>query len=334
MHAIEQTKRARPKWWGRTRTPGIALAALALVAAACGGHTGGTSGSASSSPSRASAFGSYAGTGGGSSLTITFTASASGITGLSGETLLVCTQTSGNSVQYGVSSTIPLDGSKSFTSDTTTQLSSGGNAELKVSGSLDGSGHASGTLSYNLANACDTGTIKWSASIGGSTTPTAAPSSSACSPQPCGTSGGVTLAVTGIKHIPASPVSTAPCDPSAQICAGPSPTPDLVEVMFTVTNNGTTALDVSGSLDLYGLQPGNGATVNDNDVSSTGTLPDGTACRGDDASLQPGAHSPTLHTCFLMTDAQVAGPFKFIWSIDTGGPPAGGTIDLSGMTIQ
>src|SRR5665213_107092 len=149
MHAIEQTKRARPKWWGRTRTPGIALAALALVAAACGGHTGGTSGSASSSPSRASAFGSYAGTGGGSSLTITFTASASGITGLSGETLLVCTQTSGNSVQYGVDSTIPLDSRMSFSSDTTTQLSSGSNAELKVSGSLNGSGHASGTLSYN-----------------------------------------------------------------------------------------------------------------------------------------------------------------------------------------
>lgn len=122
-------------------------------------------------------------------LTISFTASPSGISGLTGDTLLECIQTTGNSTTYGVNSTIPLSGN-SFASDTTINLPSGdGTAELKVAGALDGSGHASGTLSYNIAGACDTGTkpIQWSASIGGSTTPTTAPSTSGCSPAPCGT---------------------------------------------------------------------------------------------------------------------------------------------------
>ena len=35
-----------------------------------------------------------------------------------------------------------------------------------------------------------------------------------------------------------------------------------------------------------------------------------------------------------MTDAQLTKPFKFIWSIDTGNAPAGGTIDLSGVSMQ
>ena len=301
--------------------------ALTLLIASCG-STGGTTPTASTT----SQYGKYVGTGGGSSLTISFTASAGGIAGLGGTALLVCTQTTGNSAQYGVDTTIPITGS-SFSSNTTTNLSSGGTAELKVTGKLDGSGHATGTLSYNLAGACDTGNvpINWTAAIGGSASSTNQPSSS-CSPQPCGTSGGLTIYVTGIIHVPTP--TEAPCNPAQQVCAGPSPTPDLVEMTFTVTNNDTSAHDLSGSLDLYGLQPGNGATVNDNDVSSLGVLPDGSACRGDDASLQPGAHSPTLHTCFLMTAAQGTGPFKLIWSIDTGNAPAGGTIDLSGLTIQ
>ena len=170
------------------------------------------------------------------------------------------------------------------------------------------------------------------APTGTATNATGTPGSASCSPQPCGTSGGLALYVTGLIHV--STQTFAPCDPAQQVCPDASPTPDLVEVTFTVTNNDSAAHELSGSLDLYKLQPGNGASITDNDVSSLGVLPDGTPCRGDDSSLQPGTHSPTLHTCFLLNDAQLAGPFKFIWEIDTGNAPAGGTIDLSGLTIQ
>jgi hypothetical protein len=305
-------------------------AAAALLIAACGGgssnsnstttdsstavrSTNSQTSSTSVASQSSAAYGKYVGNAG-TSLTISFTASLSGIGGLTGEALLVCTQTTGNSVQYGVNSIIPLNRDGSFTSDTTTNLPSGGTAELKVSGALDGSGHATGTLSDNLANACDTGSAPehWIASIGGSTTPTTAPSSSGCTPQPCDTSGGLTLSVTGLTNV----------------AAGTAGNPNVVEVQFTVTNNDTKVHLLSGAIDNYGVQPANEATIQDDDVDAL-TLADGSSCRADDADLQPGAHSPVLHTCVNLTDAQLSEPLKFIWSIDS----AGGTIDLTNMTI-
>lgn len=98
---------------------------------------------------------------------------------------------------------------------------------------------------------------------------------------------------------------------------------------FTVTNNDSAAHMLSGATNLYGLQPGKGATIEDDD-SDAPNLPDGTSCRGDDSDLQPGAHTRSLHTCFAMPNAQLAGPFKLIWSIDN----VGGTIDLSHMAVS
>src|SRR5581483_6864807 len=100
---------------------------------------------------------------------------------------------------------------------------------------------------------------------------------------------------------------------------------------FIVANHDTVAHDLSGAEDTYSLQPGGDAAIKDNDASSLGVLADGSPCQNDQASLPPGAQSPTLHTCFVMSEAQVTDSFKFIWSIDTADVSAGGTIDLSGM---
>ena len=160
-------------WIGRMGAlPAALLAGLLLTAcpSAAGTSGGGAAGSSSA------AFGKYVGSGGGSSMTISFNASAAGIDSLAGDTLLICTQTNGNSAQYSVNSTIPLNGN-SFSSDIKTPLSASVTTELKVSGTLDGSGHATGTLSYNNSGVCDTGDspMKWNASIGGSTVPTNLP---------------------------------------------------------------------------------------------------------------------------------------------------------------
>lgn len=315
-----------PRRWAsrayrRDVTTIAACAAVLLLLAACGGASGagsnnGALAGASGVPVSGQttvAYGQYVGNAG-TSLTISFTASPSGIEGLTGEALLECTQTTGNSVQYGVNSTIPLSGDGSFSSDTTITLSGGGTAELKVSGALDRSGHANGTLSYNIANACDTGATPehWSASVGGSTTPTAAANSATCAPQPCSTSGGLTVSVTKLTD-----VYPAEADH-----------PNIIEVEFTVTNNDVAEHNLSGALDYYGVQPGNEATIPDDDVDPPNP-PDGTSCRADDADLQPGAHSPVLHTCVNLTDSQMADPLKFIWSIDN----SRGVIDLTNMTI-
>ena len=121
------------------------------------------------SPSAAApwADGKYTGTGGGS-LDIAFTASPSGISSLTGDALLACTQTNGNGLQYSVNSTIPLTADGSFSSNTTQQLTPTETAGLAISGTLDRSGHASGTWDYKIANGCDAGPIKWTASIMGS----------------------------------------------------------------------------------------------------------------------------------------------------------------------
>jgi hypothetical protein len=137
---------------------------------------------------------------------------------------------------------------------------------------------------------------------------------SSCSPQPCGSSGGLTVYVTGLIHVPTAP--------------------GLVEATFTVANHDTVAHDLSGALDTYSLQAGDQAAVTDNDASSLGVLADGSACQDDQASLPPGADSPTLHTCFVMTGAQIADSLKFIWSISSADMSAGGTIDLSGLSMQ
>jgi len=137
---------------------------------------------------------------------------------------------------------------------------------------------------------------------------------SACSPQPCGSDAGLTVYVTGLVHVPTAP--------------------GLVEATFIVANHDTVAHDLSGAEDTYSLQPAGDAAIKDNDASSLGVLADGSPCQNDQASLPPGAQSPTLHTCFVMSEAQVADSFKFIWSIDTADVSAGGTIDLSGMGMQ
>jgi hypothetical protein len=120
--------------------------------------------------------------------------------------------------------------------------------------------------------------------------------------------------VTGLVHVPTSP--------------------GLVEATFTVANNRPDGIVLSGAEDTYSLQPGSDPAITDNDASSLGVLADGSACQDDQANLPPGTHSPTLHTCFVMTDAQVADSFKFIWSIENADITAGGTIDLSGMPMQ
>ena len=135
-----------------------------------------------------------------------------------------------------------------------------------------------------------------------------------CSPQPCGSNGGLDVHVTGLVHVPTAP--------------------GLVEATFTVTNNDTKAHELNGALDTYELQPGNESAITDLDASSLGYLADGSACQSDQASLPPGTTSPTLHTCFTLTDAQLAEPLKFLWSITNDSYSSTGTIDLAGMRMQ
>ncbi len=143
---------------------------------------------------------------------------------------------------------------------------------------------------------------------------TAPPAGDSCSPHPCGSNGGLAIHVTGLVHVPTAP--------------------GLVEATFTVTNNDTQGHDLNGALDTYQLQPGNEPAITDLDASSLGYLADGSACQSDQASLPPGTTSPTLHTCFTLTDSQIAEPLKFIWTITNDGYSSAGTIDLAGLPMQ
>lgn len=298
----------RSKHW--RIAPVMACAAAALLLSACLGGSSGGQNSSHSSPE----YGKYSGSGGGNSLTISFKAAPSGIEQLKGFTLVTCSETNGNGDRYGVNSTIPLQSGGKFSSDTTFHYSSGVKGELKVNGSLDDSGHASGTLRYKLGGVCDSGVVQWTASLAGSSPSPA--SGGSCSPQPCGTNNGVSVSVRSLDSFVPNP-------------GGPTP---WIEVTFTVTNHTSSPFVLAE--DSFGLQPGNGSTVPDHSPNGfQPVLSDGSTCDPGYTDLQPRATSSPLHACVPLTAAQSAGPLKFIWAISTQGPVAQGAIDLSSMTI-
>lgn len=271
-----------------------------------------------------SAYGNYSGGSTDSSLTIAFTAASSGISKLQGTVMLLCTQVNSSGLPYLVNSTIPLNG-MSFTSDTTTKLSGSSTEEVKVAGTLDGSGHASGTLTFNLnsggSNVCSSGTspVNWTASVNGasngSTTSPTPSSNSACTPQPCSSNDGVTVYVTSLKH----DIVNYPPDPPVYQLA----------INFTVTNDSTS--DVSVANGYFVVQPGNGQVVIpplDGII-----LPDGSSCLPL-ADLPAGAHSDPQCVPVNLTTTQAAEPLKLIWRLTTSTGVASGSIDLSGVPIQ
>lgn len=290
---------------------------VAVMLVGCGGPNSGPSGGFS---------GHYTGGGEQGSVTIAFDASSSSITGLNGAALLGCNSGNFTLTPFTVNSTIPLGANGSFSKTQTIQDSSTVTAVLSVQGTLDGSGHASGTVSYILAGVCDSGShpIQWVASTSSASTSPAA-SSSSCSPQPCGTDGGVTLAVTGLNGFP--PTVDPACDPTQ------CPPDTLVEMTFTVVNGSNQDLLVSDSL--YKLQPGSGQSIDNETISGYGGyLPDGHTCSDNAADLQPGAHSDPLVACFPLTSAQLAEPLKLIWGYGLGAITVGGTIPLSSLIIK
>jgi|GEM_PF-5469444 len=313
-------RRARRGWQGAGLA---ALLVSSLVMAACsptpalpskttvGPTAGGGSGNG--------AYGDYAGSSSDSSATITFTAASRGITKVQGSVMLVCAQGNGSSLTYVVNSTIPLNG-MSFSSDTTSQLSGSTSEEVNVAGTLDGSGKSSGTLSFKLksggSDICDSGNtpIDWKASIGGSTTPTTAASSSSCTPAPCATSNGVTVSVTGLQNV---------SDPSS------SSSNVALAVKFTVTND--TSADFLIQTGYFTVQPGSGQAVNP--PLNAFSMPDGTSCEpaGD---LPPGSHSDPQCLSAILTAAQAAEPLKLRWSFRWNGGGADGIVDLAGVAIQ
>ena len=157
-------------------------------------------------------------------------------------------------------------------------------------------------------------------SVGASSTPSAL----SCSPQPCGTSGGVTLTATGLTGYPHKP------DPSCTDC----PPNTLVEMPFTVNNGSQSDLQLTNTV--YKIEPGSGQSVYNLGAPSGwgGTLPDGHTCYDNSGDLQPGAHSDPLVACFSLSSAQLAQPLKLIWGYHLGNDVVGTTIDLSSLTIQ
>ena len=317
---VPGSRRARIGWQGA----GLAtLLVSSLVMAACAPAPAlppkTTVGPGSGGGSGQSAYGAYAGASSDSSATISFTAAPGGVTKLQGSVMLICSQGNGNSLPYLVNSTIPLSG-MSFSSDVTSQLSGSTSEEVNVAGTLDGSGKAKGTLSFKLnsggSDICDTGNnpIDWTASIGGSTTPTTAASSSSCTPAPCATSNGVTVSVTGLQNLP-DPYST-------------SSNVDLA-VKFTVAND--TSSDFLIQTGYFTVQPGSGQAVNP--PLSAFSLPDGTTCEpaGD---LPPGSHSDPQCLSAVLTAAQAAEPLKLRWTFTWNGGRSDGIVDLAGMAIQ
>jgi len=312
-------RRARRGWQG------VGLAALlvsSLVMAACPTPalpSKTTVGPASGGGSGNSAYGDYAGSSSDSSATISFTAASGGITKLQGSVMLVCAQGNSSGLPYVVNSTIPLNG-MSFSSDTTSQLSGGTSEEVNVAGTLDGSGKASGTLSFKLnsggSDICDSGDtpIDWTASIGGSTAPTTAPSSSSCTPKPCATSNGVTVSVTGLQNVPDPYSSSGKVD---------------LAVKFTITND--TSSDFLIQTGYFTVQPGSGQAVNQ--APTAFNMPDGTSCEpaGD---LPPGSHSDPQCLSAVLTAAQATEPLKLRWSFTWNGGRADGIVDLAGVAIQ
>lgn len=304
----------------------VALLFSLVVLAGCGksGSSTGGGGSATTSVTSANnggAVGHYSGGGEQGSVTISFDASSSAVTNLAGQVLLDCPgdQNPYNLTPWSVESSTDLGSDGSFTANQTVDASGSSSAEIEVQGKLDGSGHASGTMSYIEPGVCDSGAqpIGWTASIGGTDTSptTSTPSRNSCSPQPCGTSGGVSLSVTGLDAYPTG-------DPTT-----------LVEMTFAVTNGSSQELLVTDTV--YKLQPGNGQSIDDEGTGGYGgTLADGHTCGDNAADLQPGANSNPLAVCFQVPSDQVSQPFKLIWAYGLGSGTVGGTIDLSSLTVQ
>lgn len=269
----------------------------------------------------------YQGFNSGAGLSISFTACASGIEAFTGEGTIVCGATGYNVDSFTVAATIPVGADGSFSSNINVATTSMGTATRSITGKIDSSGHASGTYRYNNPGACSSGDnpTPWTATAANvaSSSPSAA---AACSPQPCGTSGGVTLQVTGLSILQ---------NPGA-VREPPSDNPQVVEVTFTVTNGSSQALSVSTSpLALFGIEPGNEATVRDTEYDgSAALLPDGSNCGSGPVDLQPGAQSGTLNDCFVLTQTQRSEPLKFLWGISADTGDINGVVDLSGMTIQ
>lgn len=298
-----------------TRASGLINLFLVLALVGCGAPGGNGSGGS----------GHYVGGGEQGSVSIAFDAGPSGITGLTGQAVLGCIAGNYTLTPFSVNSTIPLAADGSFSTDQTLQLSGSVTTHLRMQGKLDGSGHASGTVTYGLAGVCDSGNnpIQWTAAVGG-TTSTAAASTSSCSPTPCGTNGGVTLSVTGLTAFPPKP------DPSCPPSQCPPNT--LLEMTFTVTNGSQGDLPLET---LYQIQPGSGQSVDANGIYGYGGyLPDGHTCSDNGGDLQPGAHSNTLVTCFSLTSNQVSQPLKLMWAYGLNSGNVGGTIDLSGLSMQ
>ena len=269
----------------------------------------------------------YSGFNNGAGFTISFTACGAGIEGLTGAGTISCGLNGFSLDSFTVDSTIAVGADGSFTSDVTVAKTSLGTATRSFTGKLDGSGHASGTYRYNNPGACSSGDnpVPWTATAANAsaTSPSAA---AACSPQPCGTSGGVTVQVTGLSILQnPGPVREPPSD-----------SPQVVEVTFTVTNGSSNPLSVETSpLALYGIEPGTEATVRDTEYDgSAALLPDGSNCGSGPVDLQPGAHSGTLNDCFVLTQTQRSEPLKFLWGISANSGDINGIIDLSGMAIQ
>lgn len=300
---------------GRSMVLPLIVLALLLTSSSCGpAPVGPTAGGGSGN----SAYGDYAGSSSDSSATIGFTAASGGITKVHGSVMLICAQGNSSGQTYLVNSTIPLNG-MSFSSDTTSQLSGGNSEEVNVAGTLDGSRKASGTLSFKLnsggSDICDSGNtpIDWTASIGGSTAPTTAPSSSSCTPKPCATSNGVTVSVTGLQNV---------SDPSS------SSSNVALAVKFTVTND--TSSDFLIQTGYFTVQPGSGQAVNQ---APGFNMPGFHSCdpAGD---LPPGSHSDPQCLSAVLTAAQATEPLKLRWSFTWNGGRADGIVDLAGVAIQ
>lgn len=268
-------------------------------------------------------FGHYSGGTADTSLTLSFDASGSGITNMQGQAVMTCGGIGGSSMPslpFNIATAIPLDGGGQFSTDTTTQLPNGdGTIDIKVAGTLDSTGHASGTFSETFANdTCDSGgtPMAWTATNGSAASPSSS-SGGTCSPQPCGSAEGVSMAVSSLTNIyPASDNSPDSLN--------------LVELQFVVSNNSSSSLVIAD--EGLQIQAGSGQAVMESNPE--GDLPSGASCTYE-ADVPSGAHSDTLTTCFQLTNAQLSQPLKLLWSLDTDQLPSrpSGTIDLSPLTI-
>lgn len=279
-------------WKRRLSATLIALGGLAMVG------FGGCNGSPTSGNSAGgcSAGTTYAG-GGPAAFTIAFSQSSGSICGLSGKVFVACASLAGSADHYWTYSdpnTIAENSDGSFSDRYTL-----GSGTATVTGHIDGSGTAHGTFLFQETS-CSSDTINWQVPYSAASA-TATAGTAACSPQPCGSIGGFTAAVSGVKN------GTAADGEGVWI------------VEATVTNQ--TSATATFAANQFALRAGSPTSPSELDTaiaSATDDQGNMVQCSQGSTSVDPG-QSTDVNACFGSGNAPSGTPLTLIFSSSFGG---------------